>query len=171
MEEKKMELYLIMSFVINFCAAFILIWTVGLLFYIEVGSFNRAKCGNAAYQNINPFEQLRMEDEKDTQEPDVAKSESEPEIINVEVNDNGFLSKGFQASSFNAVTIVFVNNGTKAHSFVIDELDVDSGAVESGQTKTITIRSLPQENKVYNFYSGVSGDREAGFSGLMMVWD
>ena len=171
MEEKKAELYLVLSFIINFCVAFTLIWTVGILFILEVGGASKKECGSTAYKNFNPFEQLRAEDESSAQKTETKDSEGDSDIVSVDVNDNGFLSKGFQVNSSDQITIIFANKGAKAHSFVIDEMDIDSGAVESGQTKTITISNLPQENKVYNFYSGVNGDKELGFSGLMMVWD
>lgn len=61
------------------------------------------------------------------------------------------------------------NQGTKPHSFVIDELGVKIAPIEPGKTGTTTILSnrirTYTTGGAYIFYSDVAGDKEAGLTG------
>src|SRR6188768_4565421 len=57
------------------------------------------------------------------------------------------------------VTITLVNNGAAQHQFKIDALNVDSGAVNSGDSAEVAINTAPGE---YDFHCPIPGHTEAG---------
>ncbi len=67
------------------------------------------------------------------------------------------------------IALTIENQGTKPHSFVIDELKINSGPIEPGKSGAVTVLS----NKIrtytnggaYIFYSDVAGDKDAGLTG------
>lgn len=168
-------MYLLLSFILNFCLTFSLIYVVSILFFLGIGrSDNASRC--PIYSSGFPFDNMQFEDEKESggriEEGDDAADDSDEDFEveeSVEINDLGFTIKGFQVWASDIVNITVSNTGSKAHSFVIDELNIDSGIIGAGESKLVRIESLPNEEKIYNFYSNASDDKANGFGGIMLV--
>jgi len=87
----------------------------------------------------------------------------------LKITDQGYSPSGFQIYSNQITTVTVLNIGELAHSFVIDELNIDSGIIEPGQIKEIIIDQNSAESKNYTFYSNAEGDDPETFTGVMMV--
>ena len=66
------------------------------------------------------------------------------------------------------VLVTLPNNGAAVHNFVIDELGIDSGDVQAGDTGEVTINAEPGE---YEYYCSIPGHRDAGMFGTLIVSD
>ena len=64
------------------------------------------------------------------------------------------------------VTISLPNTGVATHTFNIDELNVHSGPVETGETGSVTINAAPGQ---YTYYCSQPGHSEAGMTGTLGV--
>jgi len=64
------------------------------------------------------------------------------------------------------VTINLVNQGNLPHSFAVDDLSVNSGVIDPGQSGSVTINAAPG---TYEFYCDVPGHKEAGMVGTITV--
>lgn len=65
-------------------------------------------------------------------------------------------------------TIVLTNNGFLEHDFVVDELGLDSGLANNGETMTVTIPEDAAPGD-YEFYCAVPGHKEAGMVGTLTI--
>jgi len=66
-------------------------------------------------------------------------------------------------------SLEITNRGVNGHSFVIDELGVDTGMIKPGETRTVTLKSLANEPQNYTFYSNLTEDDKDKFSGEFIV--
>jgi uncharacterized cupredoxin-like copper-binding protein len=78
----------------------------------------------------------------------------------------------FQPSTLTAqvgqtVNVTLDNTGALEHSFLIDELSVDSGVVAPASQKTISF--TPSAAGTYTFYCNIAGHREGGMTGTLTV--
>src|SRR5262249_42104302 len=64
------------------------------------------------------------------------------------------------------VTVNLVNKGASVHTFDIDALNIHSGDVAPGSTKSITIHAAPGD---YQYYCSIPGHKEAGMVGTLHV--
>ena len=115
---------------------------------------------------INENSQTTKNDSAETEEPIV---ETGSKIFGIEITDDGFANKGFQSIGGDKIVFSIKNSGSKPHSLVIEELNVDSGEIKAGEEKEIAIDSLPDESKSYSFYSATADDSKDNFSGILMV--
>lgn len=65
------------------------------------------------------------------------------------------------------VVVTFTNNGTFPHSFVINEFNVNSGAVSPGSTATVTF--VAEKTGTFTYYCNIDGHREKGMMGTLTV--
>ncbi len=65
------------------------------------------------------------------------------------------------------VNVTLDNTGALEHSFLIDELSVDSGVVAPASKKTLSF--TPSAAGTYTFYCNVAGHREGGMTGTLTV--
>lgn len=85
----------------------------------------------------------------------------------IEMVDIAFVEKELVVPANTEITINLVNNGVAVHTFNIDELDVASGDVASGETASVTFNTgAPGE---YEYYCSIPGHREAGMVGTLIV--
>ncbi|MEF9475848.1 MAG: cupredoxin domain-containing protein [Candidatus Mariimomonas ferrooxydans] len=63
--------------------------------------------------------------------------------------------------------IIFINAGNTGHNFVIDELNIETNILQSGQSEIVEF--LASETGVFSFYCSVEGHREAGMEGVLTV--
>lgn len=88
--------------------------------------------------------------------------------ITITISDNGYDKRGFSIQTGEKIQFQIANNGQNAHSFKIDDLNLDSGIIEPGQTKTITTPAIPIKAKNYRYYSDPDKNNES-FNGIMMA--
>jgi len=99
-----------------------------------------------------------------------AQQQSQTKTMEIIASDEGFLPSGFQMGPKDTVTISVTNQGESPHSFVIDDLPIDTGAIEPGQTKTITIGKQFDQPVELKYYSNIDSDNPEIFKGTIMVF-
>lgn len=87
--------------------------------------------------------------------------------IKLSMDDSGFSPKSLDVASSSNLVAEITNKGVNPHSFVIDDLGIDSGAIAPGQTKTIALENLSAGKGTYTYYSNVGGDNRDTFNGVM----
>lgn len=65
------------------------------------------------------------------------------------------------------VNVTIVNNGALEHTFLIDELGVNSGSIPAGQTAKVTFTA--SKEGTFSFYCNVAGHKEGGMVGTLTV--
>jgi len=65
------------------------------------------------------------------------------------------------------VNVTLDNTGALEHSFLVDELSVDSGVVAGGSKKVVSF--TPSAAGTYTFYCNISGHKEGGMTGTLTV--
>jgi hypothetical protein len=92
-----------------------------------------------------------------------------PLPMKIVVRDDTFEPNILTGTVNQPIALTIENSGTKPHSFVIDELKINSGPIEPGKQGNVTI--LSNRIRTYTnggalpFYSDVSGDKDAGLTG------
>jgi plastocyanin len=92
--------------------------------------------------------------------------ESMSATILVEFVDIAFVPSEITISADTDVTFHFVNKGALPHSFKIDNPEVFSGVLGSGETSEVVV-NLPAGE--YEYYCTIPGHREAGMVGTLIV--
>jgi len=72
----------------------------------------------------------------------------DPELPPVATVDNAFAPSMLAASFGEELTITVVNNGENPHSFTIDELEVDTGVLQAGDSAAVTF-NMPDQDVTY----------------------
>jgi plastocyanin len=80
--------------------------------------------------------------------------------------DIGYKPNTLEIPANTDVTVVFKNTGVLPHNFSIDELGVDSGDLNGGESASLTINAGPG---TYQFYCDVPGHKDAGMVGTLTV--
>ena len=107
-----------------------------------------------------------------TQGPDEGGAEeqpSEPNTYNVSMGDNFFEPAELVLPANTDVTINVTNDGVGVHRFDLDELDVHSGDVPSGESVVLQFNTGGVAE--YEYYCSVPGHRESGMVGRLVVTD
>jgi hypothetical protein len=169
MAEKQNNKWIIITFAVNFCLTLTTLYLVGIMFWVGLYKFNpMGQVGTAQKQPAQcvtiptALPQIQAQSQ-----PTNASEPVSQKTINV--NDTGFVIKVFSENAGDNPVVTVVNSGAASHSFVIDELKVDSGDIAAGKSKDIPLGILPDVEKNYTFYSNSSGDDKNTFSGAMMV--
>ena len=104
-----------------------------------------------------------------TTAPTAAAPTEEPAAgaYHIEMKDIAFAETTLELPANTDVTINLTNTGALTHSFDIDELNVHSGDMAGGETKTITFNTGAAGT--YEYYCAVPGHREAGMVGTLTV--
>jgi Cupredoxin-like domain len=93
--------------------------------------------------------------------------------VHVVVRDDKFDPNLLTGKVNQPIALTVENQGTKPHSFVIDELKVKIPPIEPGKTGTATVLSQQihtyTNGGAYLFYSDVAGDKDAGLSGNLSI--
>lgn len=96
-----------------------------------------------------------------------------PLPLTVVVQDDKFEPNLLTGKVNQPIQLTVENKGTKPHSFVIDELQVNIPPIAPGQTGTATFTSSRirtySNGGAYLFYSDVAGDKDAGLSGNLSI--
>lgn len=93
-----------------------------------------------------------------------------PEPLDVTIQtDNTFIFgvTTLSAQAGQTINVTLENSGALEHTFLIDELGVNSGTVAGGQSGTISF--TPNTAGTYTFYCNVPGHKEGGMTGTLTV--
>jgi uncharacterized cupredoxin-like copper-binding protein len=93
-----------------------------------------------------------------------------PEPLDVTVKaDNTFKydPTTLSAKVGQTLKVTLANSGALDHTFLIDELGVNSGTVAPGQSGTVSF--TPNKAGTYSFYCNVAGHKEGGMVGTLTV--
>lgn len=102
------------------------------------------------------------------EETEAADGGGDSDVPNIDVSaiDIAFEQTAIEGSADTEFTITITNNGAGAHDFVIDELGVNSGHIQPGESVTITINAPAGD---YIFYCSLPGHRAAGMEGTLSL--
>jgi len=91
--------------------------------------------------------------------------------FDIQINSDGYGTKGIAANMAigQTISLKITNNDSKPHSFVIEDLKVNSGAIAAGAEKTLSIDDIPNITKVYEFYSDQKGDDRDILQGTLFI--
>ncbi len=87
--------------------------------------------------------------------------------FNIEGQDILYDNTSLTAQVGQEVTVTLENVGALEHSFLIDELGVDSGSVAAGASGTVTF--TPSTAGTFTFYCNIPGHSDAGMVGELTV--
>lgn len=92
-----------------------------------------------------------------------------PQPMKIAVTDSKFDPNILTGTVNQPIVLTIDNQGTKPHSFVIDELKINSGPIEPGKQGTVTVVSnrirTYTNGGAFPFYSDLPGDKDAGLTG------
>ena len=91
--------------------------------------------------------------------------------FDIQINSDGYATKGIAANMAigQTISLKITNDDSKPHSFVIEDLKVNSGAIAAGAEKTLSIDDIPNITKVYEFYSDQKGDDRDILQGTLFI--
>jgi hypothetical protein len=157
----------------DFCAIFALIYIVALL--LVANAFGGVRSGMAQLSLAAP-EKCSCQEAADTCSASVLPSVLYPEsaaagpaeeTIKVVMDDGGYATREVNVALSSSRFVDVVNKGVNPHSFVIDEIGIDSGAIAPGETKRVALENLNADAKNYTFYSNIGTDNRESFSGVI----
>ena len=96
--------------------------------------------------------------------------QKQDEAIEITVSEDGFSLSGIRISPNQLATISITNTGEKPHSFVVDELEIDTGLIKPGQTKKIEFSKDIKSPESFEFYSNAEGDNKEKITGLITIF-
>jgi len=171
LKTKKIDKAVAVGFAANFCAVFSLIYVVGLLLVANI--FGGPQAGLAAV-SIPVQESCSCKGADETCAisslpavlfPVSADNPNEA-AIKLSMDDTGYLQKELNISLSSSRRVQISNNGVTPHSFVIDELGIDSGDIAPGQSKILGLENLA-DGTSYVYYSKTGSDAREKFSGTV----
>jgi plastocyanin len=96
------------------------------------------------------------------------KGEDIPEKeITIQANEYSFFPNSFTVQKGQKVKLTFKNMGATAHNLVIDELDVATKTIGTGQSDIVEF--VPDKEGTFTFYCKVGGHRDLGMEGEIEV--
>jgi len=89
----------------------------------------------------------------------------------IQIGSGGYSTKGIAANMKISKTLLLKikNNDSKPHSFVIDDLKINSGAIAAGTEKNLSIDNISNTTRTYEYYSDQKGDDRNSFRGSLLV--
>lgn len=168
---KKITLYESACFFVNFCAGFVLVFTFTLLAFGNlIGGRNiAATLSDTGGGCIADTRSCEVEATTPAVLYPVTAGEPNEGAMAILMDDGGYSQKKFELSPLMPILIEITNKGVNDHSFVIDDLGIDSGAIKPGETRMMVLNSFEDVPQVYTFYSNLSGDDVTKFSGRFVV--
>lgn len=90
--------------------------------------------------------------------------------VEIAVSEDGFSPSGFHINLNQFATVSIANTGEKPHSFVVDELGIDTGLIEPGQTKKFEFGKDIKSAESFKFYSNAEGDDKEKIIGSILIF-
>jgi uncharacterized cupredoxin-like copper-binding protein len=87
--------------------------------------------------------------------------------ITVEGDEYSFSPKTVTVKQGASVKLTFKNIGNNIHTWTIDELNLDTGSIFPGSSKTIEFDAV--EAGTYEIYCAVAGHKESGMVGTLKI--
>jgi plastocyanin len=87
--------------------------------------------------------------------------------LTVEASDYSFSPSSFTVKKGERVELVFKNNGSNPHNFVLEELGVNTQTLSSGQSETLIFTAL--KSGTFTYYCAVGNHRDLGMEGKLTV--
>jgi plastocyanin len=82
--------------------------------------------------------------------------------VKIVARDTFFEPESLELTAGEEITVEVTNNGDTAHDFAIEELDLNTGTIEPGTTKTTTFKVPAGTTKfACTYHSGMEGTIEA----------
>ncbi len=171
--KKLADKFEVMSFAVNFCAVFALILVVGLLMAVQNIPGRQAGMAALSQSGISQSECVCDDVSCPLAVPavlfPVSAGEPVESAARISMDDGGFLTKELDLALSSSRTLEIYNKGVRAHSFVIPELKIDTGAIIPGETKTVILENIPQDKEVLQFYSDLPNDAREKFLGTIVI--
>lgn len=164
MAVKQNNNWIVITFAVNFCLTLTTLYLVGIMFWVGLYKFNPV--GQAS---SSQSEALCAQNQD---QAGAVKATVNQIKIRELASDTGFSPKSeTYVASDNSDTVLTVENmGFREHSFVIDEVNLDTGLIAPGSSKDINLGNFPFDlGKTYTFYSNAAGDNKDDFSGVLTV--
>lgn len=89
--------------------------------------------------------------------------------LTVSGNEYSFSPKNLTVKAGQKVELTFRNTGATGHTFTVDELDLDTGIVAAGGSKTVTFTAPTTGVLSYTSYCTVTGHRGLGMVGTLKI--
>lgn len=118
-------------------------------------------------QDQEPVQNEIVEQEQEVQNQQEEVNNSIIGEVAVSATDSRFNPSSITAKAGQNMKIVFTNNGSMHHDFVIEGLGVRTNAIGPGQTETVEFLVPAPGN--YTFYCSVDNHRELGMVGSFIV--
>ena len=175
-KDKQFDKVAAVGFFVNFCAIFSLILIVGLLTVAD--SFGSTPGGVAALS-----QSLVGKNECQCPATDcevcgsvapavlfpVSSDHPAENAIEIAVGDDGFSVKELSLVFSSSRTLRITNNGVNSHSFAMDAIGLNSGAIAPGQSVTVLLEGFSQDSPSLEFHSDIASDSREDFSGLIIL--
>ena len=87
--------------------------------------------------------------------------------VTVEGDEYSFSPATIAVAAGKTVKLIFKNVGNNIHTWTIDELNLDTGSILPGSSKTIEFEAV--EAGTYDIYCAVSGHKESGMVGVLII--
>jgi plastocyanin len=160
--------------------AILAILAIGTVFFVKSGGNKNSAVAGDSTQSFNSSSEENSENvSQELSETNISGSNTDAtanispsdnitnsQIINVEGGMYYFKPNEIKVKKGVPVKIVFSNVGGN-HDFVIDELNVKSKLIGSGQTDTVEF--TPDKIGTFEFYCSVGNHRAMGMKGILVV--
>ena len=92
---------------------------------------------------------------------------SEAKTFAIEAVNFSFSIKEIKVKKGDSVKVVFTNNGSYPHDFVIDELNIKTKQLKTGETDEVIF--VADKEGLYEYYCSVGNHRKQGMVGKLIV--
>ena len=167
---KKIDKTSAVNFGVIFCTVFSLIYVVGLLLVASFAGGSRAGLASisAPFQRAVCSQISKDNNASATPEmifPAAYNGAGVDDVITVD--DGGYNQKLVTVSIKNSRALEISNQGVNPHSFVIRDLNIDSGPIAPGSSKIVVLEGMGSDIRNYDFYSNIGRDDTFLFGGVV----
>lgn len=146
-----------------------LIIIAGVVGFTFINSANTNSSPTTTPPDAMMDESMNMEEDKSAT-PGASETggamESEQGTIVVNGSSFAFSPKSITVKKGEKVTILFKNTGG-VHDFTIDEFDIKTKQIQSGQSEEVSF--TPTETGTFEYYCSVGNHRQMGMTGTLIV--
>ena len=124
----------------------------------------------AIYMVTNPRQSIYptpVETSVTSEEVDEDVSDEDAYEVTIKMSEYTISPSVISINAQKDTTFILKNLGFTTHSFVIDELDIYSGVIPPGESKTVNFTA--EEPGEYDFYCSVGNHRDNGMEGILIV--
>jgi hypothetical protein len=89
--------------------------------------------------------------------------------VDITLSDDKIAPLGFSAYTDDKIEFNITNSGKTPRSFQIESLSFDSGSINPGETKKVTLGTIPNKEEIYEYISVASDDSPAIKGSLIIL--